>query len=62
MFFVFGFCLFRTTPTAYGGAQARGLIRAVAAGLHHSHSNVGSDLRLHPTPQPMAMPDPRPTR
>ena len=30
-FFFFG--LFRATPTAYGGSQARGLIRAVAAGL-----------------------------
>ena len=29
---------------AYGGSQARGLIGAVAAGLHHSHSNVGSEL------------------
>uniref|UniRef100_A0A8C3W8T2 aldehyde oxidase n=1 Tax=Catagonus wagneri TaxID=51154 RepID=A0A8C3W8T2_9CETA len=29
---------------AYGGSQARGRIRAVAAGLRHSHSNVGSEL------------------
>ena len=34
--------LFRATPEAYGGSQARGLIRAVAAGLCHSHSNTGS--------------------
>ena len=27
---------------AYGGSQARGLIRATAAGLPHSHSNAGS--------------------
>ncbi len=33
-------------PTAYGGSQARGLIGAVAAGLHHSHSNAGSEPRL----------------
>ena len=36
-----GFCLFllfRATPSAYGGTQARGRIRAVATGLHHSHS------------------------
>ena len=33
-------------PTAYGLSQARGLIRAVAAGLHHSQSNVGSEPRL----------------
>ena len=38
------FCLFafsRATPAAYG-SQARGPIRAVAAGLCHSHSNAGS--------------------
>ena len=29
----------------YGGSQARGQIRAVAAGVHHSHSNAGSELR-----------------
>ena len=28
--------LFRAAPMAYGGSQARGLIRAIAAGLHHS--------------------------
>ena len=27
---------------AYGSSQARGPIGAVAANLHHSHSNVGS--------------------
>ena len=26
------FCLFRAVPMAYGGSQARGLIRAIAAG------------------------------
>ena len=30
------FVLFRAAPAAHGGSQARGLIRAVAAGLHHS--------------------------
>ena len=40
----FSFCLFRATPEAYGGSQARGLIRAVAASLHHSHSNAVFDL------------------
>ena len=39
-------CLFRAAPAAYGGYQARGQIGAVAAGLHRSHSNVGSDLCL----------------
>ena len=29
-------------PAAYGGSQARGQIRAAAAGPHHSHSNTGS--------------------
>ena len=43
---------------AYGGSQARGLIRAVAASLRHSHSNMGSEPRLRPTPQPTATPDP----
>ena len=47
LFFVF--CLFRATPKAYGGPQARGLIGAVAAGLHHSHSNTGSEPHLQPT-------------
>ena len=49
-FFFFFFCLFRATPAAYGDSQARGQIGAVAAGLHHSHSNAGSDPPLHPTP------------
>ena len=55
------FCLFAISwaaPAAYGGSQARGLIGAVAAGLHQSHSNVGSELRLRPTPQVAATPDP----
>ena len=29
-------------PAAYGGSQARGRIKAVAADLHHSHSNARS--------------------
>ena len=49
LFFLFAFS--RATPTAYGGSQARGLMGAVAAGLHHSHSNAGSELRLRPAPQ-----------
>uniref|UniRef100_A0A8D2BNR0 Heparan-alpha-glucosaminide N-acetyltransferase n=1 Tax=Sus scrofa TaxID=9823 RepID=A0A8D2BNR0_PIG len=35
--------LFRATPATYGSSQARGQIRAAAAGLHHSHSNTGSE-------------------
>ena len=38
-------------PMADGGSQARGRIRTVTAGLHHSHSNAGSELRLQPTTQ-----------
>ena len=34
--FSFAFCLFRATPMAYGGSQARDGIGAVAAGLHRS--------------------------
>ena len=45
-------------PAAYGGSQARGPIRAVATGLRQSHSNVGSEPRLQPTPQLTATPDP----
>ena len=35
--YFFFLVLFKATPTAYGGFQARGLIRAAAAGLRHSH-------------------------
>ena len=52
--FYFMFCLFafsRAAPAAYGGFQDRGLIGAVAAGLHQSNSNSGSQLRLQPAPQ-----------
>ena len=38
--------LFRATPVAYGRSQAKGLIRATAACLRHSHSNMGSELHL----------------
>ena len=38
LFFFFFFCLFRATPVAYGGSQARGQIGATAASPHHSHS------------------------
>ena len=54
---IFFLCvLFRTTPTAYGGSQARGPIRAIAAGLHHSH--IVSKLCLQPAPELTTMPDP----
>ena len=35
-YFIFIFPLFRATPTAYGGSQARSQVGAIAAGLHHS--------------------------
>ena len=60
IFFFFFFAISWATPKAYGGSQVRGLTGAVATGLHHSHSNVGSklQLRLQPTPQLTATLDP----
>jgi len=58
---LFFFCLFAfswAAPTVYGGSQARGLFGAVATSLHQSHSNVGSEPRLQPTPQLTATQDP----
>ena len=56
--FFFFFFFFRAAPTTYGGSQARGPIGVVVAGLHHSHSNVGSELCMRTVPQLMATPDP----
>ena len=53
LFFLF-FVFFRAAPTAHGGSQARGLIRATAAGL----SNARSEPRLRPTPELTATLDP----
>ena len=36
----FSFFLFRATSDTYGGSQARGGIRAVAAGLSHSNAEM----------------------
>ena len=55
--FFFLFCLFRASPTAYGGFQARGQIRATATSLHHSYSNARFKPHLQPTPQLMALLD-----
>ena len=41
---------FRAAPAAYESSQARGLFRATAAGLHPSHSSLGSEPPLRPTP------------
>ena len=62
LFFVtFFLCvLFRAASMAYGSSQTRGQIGAAAAGLHHSHSNVGLKLHLRPTPQFSVTPDSRP--
>ena len=43
--------LFRAVLMACGGSQARGPIGAAATGLHHSHSNTGSELHLHHSSQ-----------
>ena len=55
------FCLFRVAPAAYGNSQARGLIRAAAAGLGQTHSNAGSkplSVTYTTGPQLTATPDP----
>ena len=57
-YFIFIFLLFRATPVSHGSSQARGLIRAVAASLHHRHSNARSKPHLQPTPQLTETPDP----
>ena len=49
---------FMAAPVVYGDSQARGLIRTIAAGLPHSHSNVESEPRLQPIPQLTATTDP----
>ena len=43
--FFFSLSFFKVVPSAYG-SRIRGRIGAVAAGLHHSHSNTGSELGL----------------
>ena len=56
VFLFFFFCLFRATPEAYGGSQARGRIGSVAAGLPQSYSNTRSE-HLRPTWQLKSMLD-----
>ena len=46
-FFNFFFFLFRATPVAYGGSQARDLIGAPAAGLRHSNARSRHVCDLH---------------
>ena len=72
-FFVVVVAISWAAPAAYGGSQARGRIRAVAAGLHrstatrdpsricdlhHNHRCAGSEPHLQSTPQLTATPDP----
>ena len=52
------FFLFRAALMAYGGCQAKVRIKAVAAGLRHSLSNLGSKPCLQPPPQLTATLDP----
>ena len=57
---------YRAAAVAYRSSQARGQVlrlgsQATAAGLHHSHSNWGLELRLQRTPQLMATLDPQST-
>ena len=52
------FATSRAALAAYRGSQARGLIRAVAAGLRQSHSDAGSKPWLQSTLQLTATPDP----
>ena len=58
LFFLFSIFLFRASLEAHGGSQARDQVEATAAGLHHSHSNAGSEPHLQTTPQLTATPDP----
>ena len=59
VFFVFlSFFFPRAAPKAYGGSQARDLIRAIATSPRHSHSNTRSNPHLRPTPQLTATLDP----
>ena len=48
-FFIY-FLLFRATPTAYGGSQARGPIRATLLAYTTATATVGSEPCLQPTP------------
>ena len=47
---------------AHGSSQARGPLRAIAAGPRRSHSNMGSEPHLQTAPQLRATLDPGPTK
>ena len=50
-FFFLGLCLWHMEVPRLG-------VKLVIAGLHNSHTNVGSETHLQPTPQVKAMPHP----
>ena len=50
--------IYKAALMVYGSYQTIGRIRAVVAGLCHSHSNARYKPRLQPTSQLMATPDP----
>ena len=56
-FYFYFFGLFRAAPATYGSSQARGRIRAVAAGLYHNHSNARFEPLLWTTSQLTTPPD-----
>ena len=60
LFFFFFSLLFRASRTAHGSSQARDVIGAIAASLHHSHSNTGYEPCLWPMLRYMATSDPQP--
>ena len=46
---------------SFGSSWARDQIGTAAAGLRHSHGNMGSMPHLQPTPELTVTPDPQPT-
>ena len=48
------YLLFRDAPVAHRSSPARGLIRAVAAGLHQSHSHLNHSSRQHRILDPLS--------
>ena len=51
LYFFFFFLLFRAVPAACGSSQAMDPVRAGAARLCQSHSNIRSEPHLQLTPQ-----------
>ena len=59
--YLFIFCFLGLHPWHVEAPRPGGPVGATASSLSHSHSNVGSELRLQPTTQPATTLDPRPT-